>query len=120
MKKLIFLFIAGAFCFNVNAQTITLVEEWVAIHNGPDSLFDIAIAVDVNGDVHVTGTSFSLASKNDIVTIKYDKNGNEIWKQIFNGPLNFFDRASALFVDEKCNSYVTGQSDGFRLGDDKI
>jgi len=109
--KATLLITAIVFSFNVFSQ-IQVTEEWVAIHNGPDSLFDIAIAVDVNGDVHVTGTSFSFASQDDIVTIKYDKNGNIIWKQIFNGPLNFSDRAFALTVDAQCNSYVTGKSDG--------
>jgi hypothetical protein len=47
-------------------------------------------------------------SGNDIVTIKYDKNGNQLWLQRYNGPGNGDDEPSAIAVDASGNVYVTG------------
>ena len=43
-------------------------------------------------------------------TIKYDKNGNELWVATYNGPANGSDEAYAIAVDDHDDVYVTGSS----------
>jgi len=97
-------------------------ELWVARYNGPDNANDgaNAIAVDAAGNVYVTGVinfqpSYYPNPRNtydDIATIKYDANGNELWVARYNGPANNVDSAAALVVDAAGNVYVTGCSRG--------
>ncbi len=64
---------------------------------------------DQANSVYVTGYSPGTNSGNDIVTIKYDPNGNQIWLQRYNGPGNGDDEAgNAIVVDNNGNVYVTG------------
>ncbi len=68
----------------------------------------LAIAVDLANNSYVTGYSPGTNSGNDIVTIKYDQNGNQIWVQRYNGPGNGDDEGNAIAVDNNGNVYVTG------------
>jgi streptogramin lyase len=67
-----------------------------------------AITVDSANNVYVTGYSPGTNSANDIVTIKYDQNGNQVWLQRYNGPGNGNDAGNAIAVDNNGNVYVTG------------
>ena len=67
-----------------------------------------AIAVDSAINSYVTGYSPGTNSWNDIVTIKYGPNGNQIWLQRYHGPGNGNDAGNAIAVDNKGNVYVTG------------
>jgi hypothetical protein len=95
-------------------------QVWVASYHGPGNGFDHthsdAIAVDVTGNVYVTGASFGLDSEYDYVTIKYDADGNQLWARRYNGPGNDRDIPFALALDNKGNVLVTGGSVG--LGTD--
>jgi hypothetical protein len=65
----------------------------------------ISIAVDQGNNVYVTGYSPGTNSGNDIVTIKYGSNGNQIWLQRYNGPGNGDDEGNAIAVDALGNVY---------------
>jgi len=67
-----------------------------------------AIALDQRNNVYVTGYSPGTNSGNDIVTIKYDNNGNQIWLERYNGPGNGDDEGNAIAVDANGNVYVAG------------
>jgi hypothetical protein len=67
-----------------------------------------SIAVDHLNNVYVTGYSEGTNSGLDIVTIKYDNNGNQIWLQRYNGPGNGDDEGNAIAVDANGNVYVAG------------
>jgi uncharacterized delta-60 repeat protein len=90
------------------------VELWVARYNGPGNSNDIAkaIAVDVDGNVYVTGSSPGAGTLNDYATVKYDENGVEQWVQRYNGLLSYDDHAADLLLDDNANVYVTGYSNG--------
>jgi hypothetical protein len=64
-----------------------------------------ALAVDVNGNVFVTGNS-----SGDYATVKYDAAGTEIWVRRFGTAAA--DWATAIAVDASGNAYVTGSSFG--------
>ena len=67
-----------------------------------------AITVDSANNVYVTGYSSGTNSSNNIVTIKYDSNGNQIWLESYSGQNNGSAAANAIAVDANGNVYVTG------------
>ena len=91
-------------------------------YNGPGSGNDraVAIAVDNNGNVFVTGEAAGEDTGYDYYTAKYDTNGNELWdKDIFyNGPSGGNDRSTDIALDKNGNVYVTGESTGSGTGTD--
>jgi hypothetical protein len=67
-----------------------------------------AITVDQFNSVYITGYSPGTNGINDIVTIKYDPNGNQIWLQRYSSPGNGNAAGNAIAVDNNGNVYVTG------------
>jgi uncharacterized delta-60 repeat protein len=85
---------------------------WVARYNGPGDGHDFAadIAIDVGGNVYVTGRSWGGVSGVDIATVKYDTTGNEVWVARFDGPDNLEDVGRAIALDARGHVYVTGST----------
>jgi hypothetical protein len=67
-----------------------------------------AIAIDAVNNVYVTGYSPGTNGTNDIVTIKYDPNGNMVWLQRYTSPSGGNAAGNAIAVDNNGNVYVTG------------
>ena len=90
---------------------------WVSRYNGVWNSTDEAtsLAVDHNGNVYVTGNSWSsLSSPNptsDFATVKYNSSGDTLWARDYNGPANRSDQARVIVVDAQGNVYVTGSAD---------
>ncbi|UCG70943.1 MAG: SBBP repeat-containing protein, partial [Thermoplasmata archaeon] len=86
-------------------------ELWAARYNGPGYSSDSpnAIAVDLLGNVYVTGSSYEYLD--DFATIKYDPSGNELWVARYNSPGNHNDHAKEIALDSMGNVYVTGYTD---------
>jgi uncharacterized delta-60 repeat protein len=97
-----------------------LAQEWVARYNGADNGWDggNAIAVDSTGNVYVTGSSHSVGTLYDYITIKYNSAGAEQWVAHYNGPGNGGDEPGAIAIDHSGNVYVTGYSQGSGTGTD--
>jgi hypothetical protein len=108
IKFLLFFVFTITYCISINAQINVLWEaRYTSSNQNTDSGKEITI--DNNGNVYVTGTSFTNATNGyDIVTIKYDALGNEIWSTIFNGTASALDEARDIKVDNVGNVYVTG------------
>ncbi len=68
----------------------------------------LGMCLDPTGNCFVTGYSPGTNSGNDIVTIKYGPNGNQVWLQRYHGPGNGDDAGNAIAVDNNGNVYVTG------------
>ncbi len=98
------------------------VQQWVARYNGPDNQQDraLSLALDGQGNVYVTGESYSTATTYDYVTVKYDPAGVQQWVRTYSGPPGSvsFDQASSIALDGQGNVYVTGQSTGVGTGID--
>ncbi len=67
-----------------------------------------AIILDASGNVYVTGESDAVASGRDIITIKYDASGTQLWATRFTGAGLGTDVGNAITVDGSGNVYVTG------------
>ena len=93
---------------------------WVARYNDVPGASDraSALALDSDGNVYVTGSSYGIGSYQDYATVKYDSNGNQLWAARYNGPGNEDDYATALGVDVGGNVYVTGYIHGLGGGQD--
>ncbi len=85
---------------------------WLERYNGPDSNDDygVGIALDNAGNCVVTGSSYSPATHNDIVTIKYSSAGELLWISRYNFPFNSDESPAGLAIDHGGNVYVTGSS----------
>ncbi len=74
----------------------------------------LAIAVDSNNNVYVTGKSDSdasnLISNDDILTIKYNTNGVFQWATRYNGTGNLIDTGRVIKVSSTGNVYVGGRT----------
>jgi uncharacterized delta-60 repeat protein len=92
---------------------------WVATYNGPGNYNDSAkaIAIDVFGNVYVTGYSYGgPETREDYATVKYNSSGRQLWVARYAGPSDQphsqYDVANAITVDALSCVYVTGYSDG--------
>lgn len=104
---LVFLFGISAFSY---AQPPLL---WYQTYNGPPDNADkaVSLAVDATGNSYVTGAAYAPNGTLDMVTIKYDPNGNQLWLRSFNGSANQNDQAVKLVLDNSGNVYVTGYTE---------
>jgi uncharacterized delta-60 repeat protein len=108
-------YITGAISLNIGTLKYNTdgVLQWNKIYNYNGN-FDAgnSIALDVVGDVYVTGVSQSgtFESTSDYATIKYNLSGDEIWVQRYNGSANNWDAGNSIALDNAGNVYVTGFS----------
>jgi hypothetical protein len=90
-------------------------ELWVARYNGTGNLDDIAaeIVLDNAANVYVTGASnFEMfrTTPANIATIKYDTDGNELWKYEYSASEFSPAIAYGIAVDGSRNVYLAGAS----------
>lgn len=116
MKTLMIVILFSSFCFPIYSQVN---QEWASLYNGPvdSSESGSIVKADNSGNVYVTGSSYGIGSRRDIVTIKYNSSGVQQWLQRYNGPDNNFDEPNSMILDNYGNVYLTGYS--FGQGTDK-
>ena len=88
------------------AGTPSWTNHYPATPSGSSSVS--SIAVDSANNAYVTGYSTGTNGTNDIVTIKYDPNGNMVWLQRYSSPSGGNAAGNAIAVDNNGNVYVTG------------
>ena len=88
----------------------SIVQQWVAIYNGPVNSTDRAnsIAVDNSGNVYVCGESSGIWTGFDFATIKYNSSGDSQWVARYDGQGN--EQVFSMALDDSGNVYVTGVS----------
>lgn len=84
--------------------------QWLQRYNGPADSTDIgnSIVVDGSGNVYITGESYGVGTKSDIITIKYNSSGVQQWLQRYNGPENMQDEGRQILLDASGNPFVRG------------
>jgi hypothetical protein len=88
-------------------------KDWVVqITNGGIDIHGIAAAVDyTSGAVYSCGYMNTVSNGQDIVVVKLDSNGVQLWSATYNYTVaNLDDKANAICVDPSGNVYVTGYS----------
>jgi uncharacterized delta-60 repeat protein len=110
---------ADQFFFFANLKYDSLGNQiWVRkINDYPTPVGDYipkSILVDTIGNMYIAGTCFSGSTNEDFVTVKY-RPGELAWIRKYNGPSNLYDSPAAMYVDNKLNVYVTGQSYGHSI-----
>jgi Beta-propeller repeat len=90
---------------------------WTRRYNGPGDSWDDgrALAIDLLGNVYVSGWTYSDEQFFNYITIKYTPSGAEEWVAQYNGG---DDRAIDIALDASGNLYVTGTSGGPGTADD--
>lgn len=84
---------------------------WESRFTSAGSNVDVSkdVVVDGNGNVYVTGTSRTNSTNGyDVVTIKYDALGNQLWAATYNGAGNGLDEGRSITIDKNNNVYVAG------------
>lgn len=106
--KLSILLLVFSFYNYTHAQINVLWESrYTSTGQNPDTGKEIEI--DAAGNVYVVGTSYTNATNGfDIITIKYDALGNQLWSSTFNGSGSSLDEGRDIGVDANGNVYVTG------------
>jgi hypothetical protein len=66
------------------------------------------LVLDANANVYVVGTSRGNGTSDDIVTIKYDSAGTQIWASYFNGTANGSEEGRAIDVNSTGDVFVCG------------
>ncbi|UCG69172.1 MAG: SBBP repeat-containing protein, partial [Thermoplasmata archaeon] len=91
---------------------------WVVRYNSLADNYDIATAIasDQNGNIRVTGYSYSFGTYSDIITINYDQSGNELWVARYDGPVSRHDWGHTLSLDRFGNAFIIGRSQGINIG----
>ncbi len=87
---------------------------WAERYNAPPDMQDEgrSVAVDASGNVFVTGSGFNSGGNLDVITVKYDQDGNQMWVRNYDRGLNDNDEGKMLTLDAAGNVYVTGYSRG--------
>jgi hypothetical protein len=85
---------------------------WEKTINGNDNLDDMgeAIAIDVSGDVYITGYTTSISTVQDVVTNKYNSAGVLQWSQTYNGSDSGLDKGKAIEINSNGDVYVGATS----------
>ena len=73
------------------------------------------VVLDAVGNVYATGSTGSATNYNDIVTVKYDSQGQTVWTARYDGPEHGFDDGVALTVDAEGNTYVAGMGNAYNI-----
>ena len=86
-------------------------EQWVRTYDNPygeaDSPSDMV--VDALGNVYITGAT-GVGAQSDILTLKYNSNGDLLWVKHYDGDKHTNDVAWAMALDASGNIYVTGST----------
>jgi hypothetical protein len=118
MKRFLrFIVFALLFSFPALSQPALM---WSQMYNGPPDNADeaVSVAVDAAGNSYVTGSAYAANGSLDMVTIKYDPMGQQMWLHNFNGSANTNDQATMLVLDNAGNVYVTGYTSNLNSSQD--
>ena len=89
---------------------------WTGRYGYPGYVMDAAsdVVIHSSGDVLVTGRSRrgEALDTADFATVRYDRDGNELWVARYNGPANLADSGRRIAVDSSGFAYAAGGSKG--------
>ncbi len=110
-------YVAGATNFWDDFRTIKFApdgtEIWTKVFNAPEynSYVVKAINLDSNNDVVVGGFASFNSSYTDIILVKYDADGNELWNRSFARGPETYEQAEDFVLDAQNNIYAACTSE---------
>ena len=94
-------------------------ELWARLYDGGVGADEAtALAVDVAGNVYVTGESWNGGAAIDYATVKYDPTGNQQWVMLYGGSASGDDFPTDVTVGPAGDAFVTGHTQGSGSGQD--
>ena len=91
--------------------------QWQRTLGGAGVDYGYGIAVDLSGNVYITGyTNSQGAGDQDVLIAKYDTSGTIQWQRVLGGAS--IDRGNNIAVDSSGNVYVSGWTQSQGAGDD--
>ncbi|MGH7496629.1 MAG: SBBP repeat-containing protein [bacterium] len=86
-------------------------QAWATEYAGSETSPNLpcAITTDISGNICVTGTLGAYPTE-DLVTIKYDQSGRELWANRYSGEGSSEELPTNIAVDDSGNVYVVGAS----------
>ncbi|MBN8569953.1 MAG: T9SS type A sorting domain-containing protein [Ignavibacteria bacterium] len=88
---------------------------WQKLYNGIGNDIDLpyAMTTDSNNNILVTGYARNshLIQSEDVITLKYDANGNLLWSRVYNDSVNGSDQGFSICTDASGNVYIGGAGD---------
>jgi hypothetical protein len=119
-----YIYVTGSSKDTANGYDITTIrysstggEDWVSRYDGGNGGDDFGNGITYNSRPLVTGKSLQIGSFNDIVTLRYNTDGDLDWASTFNGNGN--DDDVGLKISES-SPYVLGTSTGIGTGTDIV
>ena len=109
MKRIFIAFVLLSVPFGNYAQS----PEWTSFFNNSTNANEMVadVAFDNLGNTYLCGYGTMTSGQgDDFLTVKCNSSGTEEWSKVYNGPQSDDDIASAMFVDDAGNLYVTGIS----------
>jgi len=108
--------------FGAGGQDMVLVkydgnggQQWNRTWGGADREGENGVAVDSSGNVYLSGVTRSFgAGLDDMVLVKYDRNGVQQWNRVWGGADD--DMGSGVAVDSLGNVYLVGRTQRFGAG----
>ena len=90
------------------------IQLWNQTWGGPNLDSGEGVAIDSNGNIYVTGYTESFdGSDADMVIIKYDVDGNQLWNRTWGGSDD--DGAFDIITDSSDDVYITGYTKSYAI-----
>ncbi|MDX1653403.1 MAG: hypothetical protein R3277_12975, partial [Brumimicrobium sp.] len=106
MKRILLLISLFSFSVLTAYSQVNILWESRFDNNSYDD-YSKDIVLDNAGNTYVVGTSFN-GSQFNIITIKYDPAGNEIWNVTHDGPFSGLDEAVGIVLDGNNDVIIGG------------
>jgi len=95
-------------------------QQWMSRYNGPgnDNDIPVALLLDKDGNVYVTGYSKGTDNQVNFATIKYNNDGDKIWAVRNNGVSSSVAYPKAMAIDNTGSIVVAGYTDNPATNED--
>lgn len=109
---ILFVVIFSFFTFPKDSQS-QWVERWVSTYTqiGTTNEVPIDMTIDENDNIYIVGYAYNGLNE-DMLLLKYDTDGDLIWKAQYDVPNSSNDRGVSVDVDDDGNVYMCGISNG--------
>jgi len=88
---------------------------WRTTWGGPAQDFAEGVAVDLAGNIYITGYTYSIGEGDwDAFLVKYDSSGTRLWNTTWGG--SEYDHGNGVATDLEDNIYIVGATSNFGAG----